>query len=327
MNTMSEELMNRYLNGTLSQAEERELLAWVKESEDNLKVFKQFLADHQFSQSLGDETSQAWAKLKVKLASQPERKSSRVLQLPRWVRVAAIAVIALFAGFFVNQFLQPDMSALALNEIVVPNGEKAQVRLSDGTVVYLNAGTTFSYPAAFSQKQREVILVGEAFFEVSKDRSKPFIIETPDFDVRVTGTSFNLKTYPEDHENSLTLHSGSVEITQAGKNYQLNPGDQYTLNTETQQASVGKGNLAKSRLWNEGGIYLENLDLEEIARVLERKFDVELIIAKEELKVIRYNGQFKAHESLEEVLHVIQKTSPVKFDYELNETKDQITIH
>ncbi len=327
MNTMSEELMNGYLNGTLSQAEERELLAWVKESEDNLKVFKQFLADHQFSQSLGDETSQAWAKLKLKLASQPERKSSRVLQLPRWVRVAAIAVIALLAGFFVNQFLQSDMSALALNEIVVPNGEKAQVRLSDGTVVYLNAGTTFSYPAAFSQKQREVILVGEAFFEVSKDRSKPFIIETPDFDVRVTGTSFNLKTYPEDHENSLTLHSGSVEITQAGKNYQLKPGDQYTLNTETHQASVGKGNLAKSRLWNEGGIYLENLDLEEIARVLERKFDVELIIAKEELKVIRYNGQFKAHESLEEVLHVIQKTSPVKFDYELNETKDQITIH
>ncbi len=327
MNTMSEELMNGYLNGTLSQAEERELLAWVKESEDNLKVFKQFLADHQFSQSLGDETLQAWEKLKVKLASQPERKSSRVLQLPRWVRVAAIAVIALLAGFFVNQFLQSDMSALALNEIVVPNGEKAQVRLSDGTVVYLNAGTTFSYPAAFSQKQREVILVGEAFFEVSKDRSKPFIIETPDFDVRVTGTSFNLKTYPEDHENSLTLHSGSVEITQAGKNYQLKPGDQYTLNTETHQASVGKGNLAKSRLWNEGGIYLENLDLEEIARVLERKFDVELIIAKEELKVIRYNGQFKAHESLEEVLHVIQKTSPVKFDYELNETKDQITIH
>ena len=113
--------------------------------------------------------------------------------IPIWLKVAAIVIITLLSGFFVNQVIQKNYYAGVQNEIIVPNGEKTQIILSDGTKVYLNAGTHLKYPAVFSRKKREVTLIGEAFFDVAKDKSIPFIIKTLRFDVKVTGTSFNLK--------------------------------------------------------------------------------------------------------------------------------------
>ena len=319
-------LCEGYLKSSLSKSEELKLVDWINSSQTNYLEFKKFITENQFSQSHSEETILAWQRLKAKIALCPSQRRNTITMIPTWLKVAAIVIIALLSGFFVNQVIQKDYYAGVQNEIIVPNGEKTQIILSDGTKVYLNAGTHLKYPAVFSRKKREVTLIGEAFFDVTKDKSTPFIIKTLRFDVKVTGTSFNLKTYQEDLENCLTLYSGEVTIANANREYKIRPGEKYSFNTHSQEAIISITDLQKSILWRKGVIVIEDMNLDEIRKILEREFDVQIRIADEKLKKIRYTGQFKPHETLEEILVMIGETSPVKFKYEINQTKDMITI-
>ncbi|HET6558436.1 MAG TPA: FecR family protein, partial [Prolixibacteraceae bacterium] len=191
-------LIDGYLRGNLSKKEESALSEWINSSDKNYQSFKKYIDEYQFYQLHSEETVLAWEKLKSKIAHSRSIKENKKFVLPNWVKVAAIVAVALLCGFFANQFIHDRQYASTFNEVIIPNGEKAQIVLSDGTKVFLNAGTHLKYPTVFSNKSRKVLLSGEAFFEVAKDKGHPFIIETQRFDVKVTGTSFNLSTYPED---------------------------------------------------------------------------------------------------------------------------------
>ncbi len=319
-------LFEGYLKGNLCKTEESELHDWINSSEKNYRAFKKYIQENQFAQIHSEETDQAWRNLKEKLSRHHLPKSEKKIVVPDWLKVAAIVAVALLAGFFANRLTQTNHYSNALNEITVPKGEKVQVILSDGTKVYLNAGTHFEYPGVFSGNERNVAIVGEAFFNVAKNRSRPFIIKTPGFQVEVTGTSFDLSTYKEDEENSLTLKTGKVTITSDGRNYKVSPGQKYIFNTQTQKSKITKADLQKSFLWREGVTVIDDQNLEEIRKLLERKFDVQIRITDKKYKAIRYTGQFKPHETLEDILDLIRETSPVKFKYKINEEKDIITI-
>jgi ferric-dicitrate binding protein FerR (iron transport regulator) len=321
------DLFRNYLQGNLSEEEELRLAEWLSISDQNYLEFKKYLSENRLFQSHSNETNQAWQNTRRKIYTHFKYQVGKTAIIPDWLKIAAIIVVALVAGFYSNRIIQPDGNRQAtVNEIIVPNGEKAQVILSDGTKVYLNAGTRFKYPAVFSQKKREVILTGEAFFEVTKKKSSPFIIETPRFNVKVTGTSFNLNTYREDAENILTLHTGEVIIACEDQEFRVQPGEKFVFNTRTGKSGITTTDLEKSILWKEGMTVIEDLNLEEIVKILERKFNVQIRIMDEKYKKIRYAGQFKAHETLVEILDLIKETSPVKFNYEINETKNVITI-
>ncbi|MGV8139653.1 MAG: FecR family protein [Mangrovibacterium sp.] len=320
-------LCEGYLKGSLSKSEELKLVDWINSSQTNYLEFKKFITENQFSQSHSEETILAWQRLKAKISLYPSQRKKTITMIPRWLKIAAIVVISLSSGFLVNQIIQKNYYTTGVqNEIIVPNGEKTQLILSDGTKVYLNAGTHLKYPTVFSRKKREITLTGEAFFDVAKDKSNPFVIKTLRFDVKVTGTSFNLKTYQEDLENCLTLYSGEVIIADANGEYKIRPGEKYSFNTHTQEANITITGLQQSVLWRKGVIVIEDMNLDEIRKILEREFDVQIKIADEKFKKIRYTGQFKPHETLEEILAMIGETSPVKFKYEINQTKDMITI-
>jgi ferric-dicitrate binding protein FerR (iron transport regulator) len=319
-------LIDGYLRGNLSKKEESMLADWIGSSDKNYQAFKKHIAENQFYQIHSEGTVLAWEKLKSKITRSRSIKENKKFVLPNWAKVAAIIVVALLSGFFANQIIRDTHYNSAFNEVIIPNGEKAQIVLSDGTKVFLNAGTHLKYPTVFSNKSRKVIISGEAFFEVAKDKAHPFIIETPEFDVEVTGTSFNLSTYPEDVLNSLTLHTGEVTIFRAGQIYEISPGEKYTLDTKIEKSNIVKADLQKSYLWTEGVIVIDNLNLEAIRKILERKFNVQIKINDEKYNNIRYSGQFKPHETLEEVLDLIQETSPLKFSYKINETKNEIII-
>jgi len=321
------DLFERYLKGNLSKAEESKLFDWINLSDSNYSAFKEYVDRNQFSQSHSEETIQAWQNLKTKIDLHHLHQANKKIVVPGWLKIAAVVVVALLAGFFASRLVRNDHQyASALNEITVPKGEKAQVVLSDGTKVYLNAGTHFEYPGVFSNNERNVTITGEAFFNVAKDQSHPFIIKTPRFRVKVTGTSFNLSTYEEDEENSLALKTGKVTILTDGQNYKVKPGEKYIFNTQTLTSKITKADLQKFFLWREGVTVIDDLNLEEVGKLLERKFDVQIRIADKKYKTIKYTGQFKPHETLEDILDLIQKTSPIKFKYKINATKDIITI-
>jgi transmembrane sensor len=314
-------LFQRYLKGRLTETEESDLYDWIKASPENYREFKNYLAVAQFSQSVNSETLQAWEKLHRKIS----RQSVRKIMIPGWFKIAAAIMLALLTGFVGNQLIRETYIRTASNEIIVPDGEQSQVILSDGTKIYLNAGTRLKYPVAFSERNRKVSIIGEAFFEVATDRVHPFLVETPGFKVKVTGTSFNLRAYPEDTENTLVLHTGVVTIILDNQEQTLKPGDQFVFNTRTQETGISRSDLRKSVLWREGIISFDNEGLPEIARILERRFDVQIRIMDDKLRKIRYTGQFKAYNNLDDILRMIKETSPIPFNYEINETKAIIT--
>ncbi len=318
-------LFEGYLRGSLSKTEELQLIGWINSSGENYLAFKEYIAANQAGQPSSEDLLQAWHKLRAKIAFHPYPETNKTFTIPNWLKVAAIVIVALFTGFFADRIIQKDYSG-AMSEIIVPNGEKARVVLPDGTKVDLNAGTHFKYPSAFPKGSRKVVMTGEAFFDVTKDKTRPFLIETPAFGVKVTGTSFNLQTYRDDRKNSLTLHTGEVLITANGSVYRVQPGEQYVYDVQTGRSEISGTNLQKSILWKEGVIVIDDQTLEEIRKILERRFDVQIRIMNEKYKKIRYTGMFKSHETIERILGLIKETSPVKFNYEFNEAKNVITI-
>ena len=319
-------LFEGYLRGNLSNEREAELANWIKLSDNNYQIFKNYIGENQLAQPHSIETIQSWQKLRSKIIYHSSLSKSRRIINPFLLKIAAIVIIALLSGFFANQYFNEKQFSNVLNEVIIPNGKNAQIILSDGTKVDLNAGTHFKYPAVFSKKNRKVIMNGEAFFNVAKDKSHPFIIETPRFNVKVTGTAFNLNTYSEDEINSLTLHTGEVTILNNGHEFKVHPGEKYAMNTRTGKSRIEKADLNESGLWANGVVVIENANLEEICKILERRFDVQIRISNEKYKRITYKGEFKQNETLEDALNMIIETSPLKFSYELNKTKKEVTI-
>ncbi|WP_423128081.1 FecR family protein [Gaoshiqia sp. Z1-71] len=320
------DLFDGYLRGNLSKREETQLSDWINSSGENYRKFKAYVGNEEFTQPISENTALAWDKLKKRIKPQVRQERIQKIGIPGWLKIAALLVLAVLSGFYANYLVQEIQHTTAFNEVIVPYGEKAQIRLSDGTNVFLNSGTTLKYPTTFSKKTRQVFLAGEAFFEVAKDKKTPFIVEAPRFNVKVTGTSFNLNSYKEDAVNSLTLHSGAVTILAGSQEFEIRSGERFSYNMESERSDIHVADLQKSFLWSEDIIVIEDLNLGEIRKILERKFDVRIEIAGEMYKKIRYTGQFKPHEELQEILNLIKETAPVKFSFEIDNTKRLITI-
>ena len=323
----STDLLKRYLRGNLTDNEEATLFDWINKSDKNYKEFKNFISANQFSQEYSNETIFAWEKLKSEIDKTKQITQQKNVFVPNWIKVAAMLVFAALSGFFVNQFYQDNqLSNNTMNEVIVPNGERVQLILSDGTKVHLNSGSVLKYPSGFAKNTRNVSLNGEAIFEVFKNVSKPFLIETSGFDVRVTGTSFNLKSYNTDRERSLTLYKGGVLISTDGAEYKVTPGEKYIYDQLSHKSKILSTDIDKSGLWQQGIVNVEGMQLSEIAKILERKFGVKITIMRKEYANIQYTGQFKQQQTLEEILEIIKATSPLKFNYEFNNERNKVII-
>ena len=318
------QLLSNYLEGMLSAEEELLLADWLNESSENYQLFKKYITQNQFSRLNSDETVRAWEKLRNRVLS--EKRTEVRSSFSRLLKGAAIIVIAVLSGVFASHFWGEYTSKSRLNEIVVPNGNKARLILSDGTRIFLNAGTHFKYPSNFSGSQRKVIMNGEGFFEVAKDRVHPFVIETPKFTVKVTGTTFNLNTYCGDDINSVTLKTGIVTVIHSNHQLKLCPGQKYILNRQTEGSKIEATNLDQFNLWTQGITVIDNLDLDEIRKILERKFDVHIHILNKGYQKIRYSGQFEPYETLGDMLNLIKGASPVKFNYTVDLKRKEVTI-
>ena len=176
--------------------------------------------------------------------------------------------------------------------VVVPYASKGEVTLSDGTTVYLNAGSKLVYPIQFNRLERIVHLSGEGFFEVSRDPSRPFQIVTDDAIVEVLGTAFNLTAYPGE-EQQLQVVSGAVCYKSVQKKEQLivKAGER-VLRDEQQTIRYGDPVVTKSALWRDDTIVFDNKTLKEVAHVLERLYDVRIIFDNGLLEELRFSGTF-----------------------------------
>lgn len=229
--------------------------------------------------------------------------------------VAAVVIpLVLLLGWVVLS--NPDVQIFGnptYAEIYVPRGDNARIFFQDGTQVYLNADTKIRYPKKFGLFKRKVSLSGEAYFIVSPNKHRPFIVNTGSADVRVLGTSFNVKAYNDDEQIKVVLDEGKITFDTPTNRYKVAPGQQIVYDKTAGACTIQ--NLPQSSnisLWKYQITYLNDTPLSEVIRTLERKYDVSFHIKDRE--ALKYTYTLTTRQtSLEEILSELQKIAPVKF--------------
>ena len=198
----------------------------------------------------------------------------------------------------------------------VPYGAEYDLILPDGTKVYLNAGSVLRYPERFNDTQREVFLTGEAYLEVVHDDRHPFIVQTHDVAIRVLGTTFNINVYPDSKWVKTTLVEGKIEIQCGGRHIEMKPGTQVAYCKETHETTYHPVNTRLYTSWKDGYYDFENMELEELAQIFTRWYNVQIDFAEPELKTLRFSGRLKRYESAEELFEMLDYVHRVTFSIE-----------
>lgn len=207
------------------------------------------------------------------------------------------------------------------NTIIVPRGGEYNLRLSDGTRIWINSGSSVKYPVQFVGNERIVELNGEAYFEVAKDKVKPFLVKTNRQTVKVYGTSFNIEAYPENNFQYTTLAEGSVGVYHIDREYRLSPGQQAQVSTDNQTVKVMEVDVNSICSWCLGKLSMENEPLEKILTKLSRWYDVDFTYTENSLKNLHFTGDLERYADFSDILKLIQMTTSVNFIVEGRKVK------
>ena len=262
--------------------------------------------------------------------------TAKIKPLLKWQwAAAAILILGVAGGLFYTRKLQSDALAAShiMHKIHVPYGATQKLVMPDGTKVVLNAGSTFSYPETFAKSTRDVNLTGEAFFEVTHNAKKPFLVHTDKLIVKVLGTVFNVKAYNDDKTIETTLLKGKVQVELKNipeKTIILLPNEKLMVaNNLAQTKATAGGKMEyqvtslsavkpgdiKETAWLDNRMLFTNEPFEDVAKQIERKYDVQVVFENQALKAEQISGLLDK-ESLQQAMQIIEMTTPFKFRIE-----------
>lgn len=204
-----------------------------------------------------------------------------------------------------------------MNQLIIPYGKTSEILLPDGTHVFLNAGSRLIYPDFFADRNREVFLVGEAYFEVMHNEKQPFVVQTTDIRVRVLGTQFNVSAYPSDNIIETVLTSGKVTLEQNNtgmfsETTELVPGQLAAFSKTEQTIRLKEVNIENYTLWKEGLIKFESTDLSRVVKKLERYYNIRFKYNDPFLGGIKISGKLDLSDSREFVLKNVADAATVE---------------
>jgi ferric-dicitrate binding protein FerR (iron transport regulator) len=347
-----EELLVKYLTGTADMGEREKALSWIRGHDENKRYFDQLRDIYEASKltqkPVAYNTDMSWEKVKVKYYKKRLTKleNENLKERRFFIRVIlkyAAIIVAVFTlgnlGYkFVNKTQILD-NALVWNEVEAPFGSRTLVNLADGSKVWLNAGSKLKYAVDFGKKNRVVFLNGEAYFNVTKNKEIQFVVKTSHLDVKVFGTEFNVKAYPEENTIQTTLVRGAVSIVGSGPNQkevQLKPNQ---LVTYIKNVNLFKSDIKKDKSeqqfekavhesenlvilpeirtinftsWKDSRWIIDGETLANLAIKLERRYNVKFQIKSETLQNYKFSGTLK-DETLEQVLNLIKISAPIEF--------------
>lgn len=212
-----------------------------------------------------------------------------------------------------------------INKVIIPYGKKSMIVLSDGTKVWLNAGSQLIYPSVFIKDTRQVMLVGEAYFDVAKNTQKPFIVRALDMQIQVLGTRFDISAYPDDKMIQTVLEEGSVTLKYSGKGIlnkeyivDMVPNQKVELDLVTGKANSQIVNVSKYISWKEGMLEFGKEDLIRALKQVERYYNIRIRLADPMLGLYKLSGKLDLKEEPEDVLNVIKLTVPIDWKKKSN---------
>lgn len=264
------------------------------------------------------QTKVAFTRLEEKLG----QTSSR-FRMPEWLRIAAvwfIPLLALSASWYFYHSAK-SIEGVTFVEQYVPLGEREQITLPDGSLVWLNSGSLLLYPSAFKEDKREVYLIGEACFSVQKSRDYPFVVNTNLMQAEVLGTEFNLSAYPGDEKVIATLIEGSIRIQPndlALPAHILKPNEQLTYFPRKGEVDIRKVVATDYSTWCDGGLLFSNDPFEDILKAIERNYNMKVHLRTSAYHSNRLTIHFNKNESVENVLRLIKEMIP-GMEYQIKE--------
>jgi len=312
-------LIISWLDGDLTGTELEHLLQWMEQSPENAAYVSRIRDIWQASMQKTSEfaeTGKEWNRFRSAVENKILEKRKQQPYLVRWLTgMAAVLMIGFISGYWLVR--QPQKNEPIYITATAPAGSVASLLLADSTIVYLNAGSQLTYCPESKTNNREVTLNGEAWFDVVKNRNKPFVVHTPVCQVTVLGTRFNVKAYEVEDEVVTTLEEGQIildpspEITSSG-DLRLQPGEQAVISKSTNNVSVEKVETRYFTSWKDNKLMFINMNMQELIVILERKFGVEIEVGEPSVLNYHYTGTLK-NESVIEVMELIKHTLPVNY--------------
>lgn len=307
-------LIISYLQGNLSKEETDLFYNWMNESASNKKLFFEIKAMYDAGRSLGKplDVGESWQRLLNK------KEKTQSLRFNLWYKIASYAAVALIAvavsSVFFLSYNKTD-GGLYSKYIGGDGLEADVVELPDGTQVSLGSKTTFHYDKDFGKNKRIVYLEGEAYFEVAKQKDKPFIVKTTEQDIEALGTKFNVMAYPTDSLVITTLLEGSVRLMTLGGGREtiLRPDQQFIYNRNRKTASLNYVDARQYTSWTTGYYYFSEQTLDAILDRLSHVYGAEFTVLSKSLNKRTFTGTFYRGESIKDIMEVINLSVPIKY--------------
>ena len=296
-------LIIRLFSGEANPDEKKKIEEWLGHSAENKKLYADL---REIWLSAGTQSNADNYQLEdaiLKFRNQISREKYNLknqFNLQQFLKYAAILILFLalpFSYYIGTQNAKTDNSTTTIS---CAFGDKSSIVLPDSSRVWLNSGSKLTFNSDFKNGARIVVLDGEAFFSVSKDKEHPFRVKTTDIDIEVLGTKFNVKAYPEESSVSTTLVEGSLEISSQYENTRIKPDQKLVFSKESKKMVLREiSDTTADTEWKDGRLVFRNESLGELAPKLRRWFDIDIVFADERVKQRRFTGVLERESILE----------------------------
>lgn len=320
-------LISKSISGNATPEEHLQLEEWKAASKSNQEIYKKTLKAWEKSTCWISDESVQQDKLKV----QHENNKQLLIRFQKIKRQSFIyKIAALFAipiTFGISMYFLSNTPVIEPKaqycEITSPKGHVSKCILPDGSEVWINTGSTITYnTASFNQQDREIQLSGEAYFEVTKNIEKPFKVVTPAANINVTGTSFNVKAYPESEVFETVLSEGSIEMhlkNQFNQIINLLPEERAVYSDIDKEITIEKVDADFFTSWRNGEILFKDATLNDLVKELERIYDIQFHVVDPKLGEFRFRGMFSYNNNLIDALEKIRRTANIDYYIENKE--------
>jgi len=334
-------LVEKFVEGRCSSDEATKVVQWFKDSSYRITLF-QSLRKLWYREIEKEENKEEKVNLvptldkihhRISIDRETEvtglQKRARIYRT--LFRVAAVLILPLLLTsiLFINEKLNLAAKDNLYTEVSVSPGSKLRTILPDGTVVWLNSGSTLKYPQSFSNNNRQAILTGEAYFNVISDQLHPFVVKTEGLDLKVIGTSFNVMAYPEENNISVTLEEGKISVEKPSSDKKisrlcfLEPNEQILFQKETGEAKLATVNTDQFTSWKDGKLIFRNNSLDFIFNRLERWYNAEIeIMGDGKLPQAPYTLTIE-DETIIQVLEYLSVASGLSYEVVLAEKQEK----
>jgi len=312
-------LIEKFLKGSLSPAEVEELKQWLAKDAGNQRIFEEMKAHWQPEEGDDSKVDNALKELHYKIQAGTKQTYEPKLKVVKrkavfinLLKVAAIFLIGFLLNQVIHSYLLPDAKKEEWYTVSAASGQKSKIVLADGTEVWLNSESVIRIPVSEFSTSRNVELTGEAYFKVTKNPKIPFIVKTKAYNVEVYGTEFNVMAYDGFKRTETTLVNGKVKIRRDNNELLMLPGQTVVFSDNSFTTKTGR--VEQSVSWKDEKFYFDAIPFSELVVKLERWYNVEIEISDTLLKSRLYSGVFKNEETIWQVLDVVGKTSPIRYE-------------